>query len=51
MTKEELDILKEKIVDELNWAMDSRKNSIDIMVDVDGPVYHCWTFGLVPSIC
>ena len=35
MTKEELDILKEKIVDELNWAMDSRKDAIDIMVDVD----------------
>ena len=34
MTKEELDILKEKIVDELNWAMDLRKDTIDIMVDV-----------------
>nr|DAN74364.1 MAG TPA: hypothetical protein [Caudoviricetes sp.] len=35
MKKEDLDILKEKIVDELNWAMDSRKDTIDIMVDVD----------------
>jgi hypothetical protein len=35
MKKEELDILKEKIIDELNWAIDSRKDTIDIMVDVD----------------
>lgn len=35
MEQNELELLKEKIIDELNWAMDSRKDAIDIIVDVD----------------
>ena len=35
MTKEELDILKERIIEEVNDAVDARKDSIDTIVEVD----------------